>query len=295
MSAKENQLRITSPNKPLFLASKPGGTELMPGVPLLTGRWAEIVKDIVKSAGMPHLTAYDLRRDIADDFARKLGNDAASLVLGHRDAGASVLTESYSLGPGNLDVLGIRTGEAEDQYLPGTASRVELRLRSGTAICLVSKAIAALAHDQPEEIESDNQPEVESDDEPSIGKAALDSLEKKNKKAVKDARKQAVAENEQIHAANQEVVRRWDLWFQTMVPGSPLYMKFANTAKKQNQINNIKSHDLYVELAQNEAVANKLADREKSLRDAFKALAKLTQKVSRQAADETSGKQDLRT
>ncbi|KAG8721559.1 hypothetical protein FRC09_007695 [Ceratobasidium sp. 395] len=280
--AKESVLRITKPDAPLFLASVPGGTKLLPGIPLLTGRFAEMVKDIVTAVNMAGLTFYDLRRSAADHFSNTIGSSTASLVLGHQDA-SSTLTEHYSYGPGNIDVLGIRTGEAEDQYLPGAESRLELRLRSGTAIRLISKAIAALGQDP----QGDDEPEL--NDQSSEGKVALTALEEKNRKTIKSARKEAVTENTEVHALEQECIRRWDLWLEPMVPGSPLYIAAARKAKKQSQINGIKSNALYVAAIEDEDLKTTLEDREKRLRDAFKELVKVKQRVSRHAADGAKG------
>ncbi|KAG9118932.1 hypothetical protein FRC07_006293, partial [Ceratobasidium sp. 392] len=281
ISAQENELRITSPDQPLFLSCKPGGTELVADVPMQARAFGGIVKDIVTNIHMPELTWYDLRRDLADDFSRKMGPRTAGLVLGHKDA-SSITTEKYSYGPGNLDVLGIRTGEAEDQFLPGTASRLELRIRSGSAISLVSKAIAALARDLPEEPEEEEEANQESE-----GNAALAALEKKTKAAVKKARKQVVKEDDRVHAANQEVHRRWDKWLEVMVLGSPLYLAVKHKTRKQNQICKITGHDLYAEALENQEMKEELEKHEAELREAFKAQVKVTQKVSRQAAEET--------
>ncbi|KAG8747975.1 hypothetical protein FRC12_013953, partial [Ceratobasidium sp. 428] len=282
ISAEEAELRITTPDAPLFVACKPGGTELLP-IPLNARAFGGQVKGMVTKISMPFLRFYDLRRTAADEFSNKIGPQSAGLILGHKDSN-SLLTQKYSYGPGNLDVLGIRTGEAEDQFLPGTKSRLELRLRSGSAICLVSKAIAALAHDQDDQDEQDDE-----DNEDSVGNVALASLEKKNKKTVKDARKQAVKDNSEVHAAQQEVNRRWDRWLQLLDPGSPLFRAAKKQKKKQNMMSKITNNPLYEEI-QDEDLKQRLSTHESDVRDAFKALVTVTQRVSRQATKITKSK-----
>ncbi|KAF8593616.1 hypothetical protein BDV93DRAFT_516430 [Ceratobasidium sp. AG-I] len=214
LTTKDDELIITSPNEPFhdsFLTSKPAQQKT---------------------------------------FSNKIGSSAASLVLGHQDA-SSVLNKSYSYAAGNFDVVGIRTGEAANQFLPGS-------------------------EDEPKGVESDTNEET--------GKVnkALTTVKESKKKAVNTAKDLVQQDDGEQIKLEAKVTALWNQWVDTMGPGSPLHMKASGYKPIQQNISVLKGKSLYADrLKSNKELEGRV---ENDLRAAFDCLNKHNKSVCRNSS-----------
>ncbi|KAG9123444.1 hypothetical protein FRC07_014926 [Ceratobasidium sp. 392] len=263
----DDELVLAKGDEPLFLTSLPGGTSLVPDQPLFAYRMAENIKAAATAAGFPDL------------LSRKIGPHLASLVLGHKDA-SLVLTEHYSLGAGNIDLLGVQLGETTDQFAPGYKSQLELHRCTGTAVCMVSKAIASAGQNM---VDSDNKAKDAGENQPN--EKALENVRKSDEELVEAAQEKAVLEDKEVQNLDQQLEQAWDAWVLAFVPGSPLYVEYKARAPKkvQTNIKSIQGWNIFQKAVKDPKFKAETDKQENSLRAAFKAIAARKKEVRRSA------------
>ncbi|KAG8700776.1 hypothetical protein FRC09_005767, partial [Ceratobasidium sp. 395] len=294
INAKEDELVLSKKEEPFFLSSAPGGTRLIPNEALSSSRLSGNVGDACKASGFPDLAFYDLRKDAANDFERKLGSGAASLHLAHKEA-ATLVTEHYSLGAGNVDITGVRTGEAVDQFAHGYESRLAMRARDGTALCYISNVIALAG-----KTDSDDSDEEGGDENDNVERA-MEKAKKAREVLVETAVENALRESEEVRKCQAVVEQRWDAWIQTFVPGSDLYMhyKLKSPYMVQTNISEVKKWAQYKAAVEEDAgFKAEVEAAEKALRDAFDSFAtkkKFISKVTTRAIKKELDQKQIET
>ncbi|KAG9086038.1 hypothetical protein FS749_003948 [Ceratobasidium sp. UAMH 11750] len=282
LTTEDDELVITRPNEPFFVSAVPGGTKLDYSKPMLAKRLSETMKRLGERINIPDLTMYTLRRDFANDASNKLGPAAASLVLNHKDQ-ASILTEHYSRGAGNLDLLGIRTGEASEHFLPGAESALAMRVRVGSAMIMLSKAIALSGQLGGQSLEEESTDMVLS-----RGDDAMAKVKELDAEAIAEAQEKACKEDELLHARGLEVDHHWKLYLSTFGEGSELYTAASRYSHALSVISKIKSLPSYKAAIKDKKTEDKYEEAEASLRIATKLYNQRKQavrKVAKQKAE----------
>ncbi|CCO37335.1 hypothetical protein BN14_11490 [Rhizoctonia solani AG-1 IB] len=117
LNTTDDELVITSPKAPFLLKPNMGGTHLTDEPWNSNGLSAAVVSSASKS-GLENVSMGSFRRGAAKDLSSKCGNADAGLVLAHKDS-HTVSTTFYSDAVANINLTGIRTGEATEHYRPG--------------------------------------------------------------------------------------------------------------------------------------------------------------------------------
>ncbi|CAE7233475.1 unnamed protein product [Rhizoctonia solani] len=252
LTTQDAELVITSPNEPFLLAPNRGATKL-DNKPWNANGLGRAMSGLAKSCNLHGVTMYSYRRGFANTMSVTRGREETSMAMGHKD-GQSVLTVNYSHGAGNIDLLGIMTGEAADQYRPGAESALQMRVRVGVAVMMLSKAIAQSSTIN-DNLDEDN-PDTAADGGDVDVHKADGELEKLDTK-ISDA---------------------WSKYMDSLDRGSALY-RAVDPYKKTNVgiLKNIKGHKLYLKAAKKPEFVKRMEPVEKELREACEKYRKRTQ------------------
>ncbi|KAG8712020.1 hypothetical protein FRC11_001220 [Ceratobasidium sp. 423] len=289
VTTQDDPLVLATPEAPLLLACKPGGTELVDR-PWTARKMGHAITAASKGAGLENVTSYDYRRGFANDMTVKVGADETSVALGHKDR-QTVLSTHYSHAAGNYNLLGIRTGEDTEQYRPGAETALQMRVRIGIAMVVVSKAIARTMSGDPSGDEDESEDETGLNTEntagPSVEKA-IKASKKEDQEFIQKFQEEFRAKDEILQNKEDILKAKWEAYLNTFTRGSPLY-NLAKGYKKTNIgiLNNIKQHKFYVTRASDPEFRAEAEAAEKELRDANEALRyhfqQAQKKASRQA------------
>ncbi|KAG8713264.1 hypothetical protein FRC11_012790 [Ceratobasidium sp. 423] len=275
ITAKEDQLVIANPDAPFLLKPKRGGGMLLDEAWTAHGL-SGAMSAAGTASGLKGVTAYSYRRGFANEMSIMIGRQETSLAMGHKDA-ESVLTKHYSHGAGNHDLLGIRVGEATDQYRPGAESALQMRVRVGTAVTTISKVIAQsnskLTEDSDDESDSASDAEVEAEAEEDKAAAGISKAFKNvgtaNKKFIADFQEKFRDEDDKLQQLKADLTGGWTHYQNQLGRGTRLYEVVNGYKKTQIGIlNNITSHELYKEAAKEPGFLERVTAAEKALRDA---------------------------
>ncbi|CAE6432443.1 unnamed protein product [Rhizoctonia solani] len=264
LTTKDAQLVITSPDEPFLCTPNQGATKLL-NTPWSAKGLSGAMSGLGRDCRLEGVTMYAYRRGFAQKMAMAIGHTEASMAMGHKD-GESVLSRHYSNGAGNYNLLGIMVGEATDQYRPGAETALQMRVRVGTAVTMLSKVIAQSTRIDDSDDE-DSEPEVEVDE-------------------VVDA-------DEELQELKRSLAHHWTLYLDTFGRGSPLYAVADGYKKtKISIILKITSHKLYTEAAKDQEFLAQAKKAENALREVNERYQKCSQGVLKRGKIEAKDKLD---
>ncbi|CAE6442389.1 unnamed protein product [Rhizoctonia solani] len=251
LTTKDAELVITSPDEPFLLVPNKGATKLLMK-PWTAKGLSAAISGVGKACGLG-VTQYSFRRNFANKAGIALGGQEASMAMGHQE-GQTVLSTNYSHGAGNYDLLGIMVGEATEQYRPGTETALQMRVRVGTAVVTLSKAIAQSNRMDYDLADSDSD---------------SDSPEPEDNNGVVDVDKALKREDEELQQHEKRMEIQWTLYLDTFGRGSPLYEAVKGYKRTQISIlGKITKHNLYQKAAKDPKFLARVEPAEKALRDA---------------------------